>query len=261
MTNNLNGNTETAVLMTYSTVLREGATAPEPSRLSELAALGAAHLLNAEGGSGRLLIAGEQSYDDFPFSTGDLLSKQSHLMPVNFRPVLLNSPEGRNINTPQQIERLVDYCQADNIRALTVFGWAFHGIRVLRLFEAYDSDIRITYRPIEEGLFTMAPEELQPHLDAMGLEVDILTILQRGIKKYQRREWFTRQSLLFGARGGMLNFLSRAGGNQGRFDDLHPDGRAQWGTTGSIGPLKISIEDGFSQKETSELPTEVTTAD
>lgn len=221
--------TEAAVLITYSSVIPEGAVTPAPSKLSLLAALASRESLTEF--NGELWIAGERSYKDFDCTTGGLLiENHRELLPTSCSPIQLIPGSNRFINTPYQVEALVERCHVNEVEKLKIIGWGFHGLRVLRLLKAYDPSIVAEYSRVEGVLSAMNPFDLQENLEAMGFAVDFGTIMQTGLKQYRRREWLTRQALLFNRKGKVINWLSQRR-EVGRYDDLDARGKAVMGTT------------------------------
>lgn len=220
---------EATVLMTYSSVIREGMNYPVPSRLSLLAALAAREYIGSN--KIKLLIAGEQSYRDFPQTTGALLAtSHKNLLPNNASVTLLPAGQNRLINTPYQVEALANYCEIEKIKQLQVVGWEFHSLRTIDLFEAYAPQISVDYISTESVLIRMAKNELQTELEMMGFEVDFKTILVNGIAQYAKRERLTRLAMIFDKKGQIIKALSWLR-NAGRYDDLKPDGTAHMGLT------------------------------
>lgn len=229
------GAEQTVALLTYSSVLRAGVEGPLPSSLSVLALLGARHQLDTARSSGELLLAAEQSYKDCTSTTGDLLLQHAaHHFPERFTPKILRSNENQLINTVYQVEALADYCRTNEVDRLHIFGWKFHGWRTLRLFDAHAPELEVAFKPIEPGLEAMDQAALQAELRALGIEVGLHKILNRGLRMYQLREFATSATLLVSPDGRLLNWASARRENKGRSDDLTTKGWQKWDTTNRV---------------------------
>lgn len=225
-------NHDAAMLVTYSSVLREGSEVLVPSRLSLLTAVAARVCARA---SSRLIIAGEQSYRDFPGTTGDLLVQDfPHLVPDVDKTVVLPAGDNRLINTVYQVGAVSDYAKELDLRHLHIVGWGFHRERVEKLFAVYRPSLSLNYSQTEDVLASMDKKSLDNVLDELGFVVDFDTIMSSGLRKFAQRERLTRAALLLDKKGRVINALSQLRAS-GRYDDLSPQGEAIMGVTDQVG--------------------------
>lgn len=241
MTEQASSGDRAAALLTYSGVIRTGETL-QASRTTLLATLGARKILE-DRTTTDLFIAGEQSYEGME-TTGQLLVRDHpELLPQNHAAYILNPDHRRLINTPIQVEALVDHTRTNGVGRLDVVGWDFHKDRTLMLFRAHNRKLKIEYHSVDEALRSLEPNVLEEHLRIFGFTVGLETILLRGIRQFARREFLTRMAVWPSRRGAVINRISASRDYAGRYDDLTPEGYADMRKTGRSNAVVSGAKD------------------